>query len=134
LNRLVLSLEDLPVNYANPGIDDLLSTIELPTAKVSVSCRRAVFGDEEFLSNATDLLKNLYRFVKSVTKDSKEITDRTTIEQFMKRLPQMDVQKLVDYAYDTSYGLDTNMKYNCAKCKTQNSTVVGINSNFFTAS
>ena len=133
-NRLTLDLTSLPVKYKEPGLSSLYGEIYLESAKANLDCRKAVFGDEQLLTNAGDVLRNLHKFVKTVKKGAKNEERRDIIEAFLKHLPQTDIQKIFNFVFDSEYGLDTNLKFECDGCKTINITTAGVNEHFFTAS
>ena len=101
-----VEIDQLPVH----GLEESgPAKIELPMCKKMVTVRRATAADEKYLGNTELLMNNLWRFVEDV----EDISKRTIISQFLKRLPAGDVNKIIGTVMCKGYGLQTEVGIKC---------------------
>lgn len=128
INKILLDLSSVPVNRGN--LDSLYGNFTLPDANIECKYRVIVFGDEEFLSNQKDFLTNIHKFI--VELDGKK-QDPKIVYEVLKNLHNVDLQELLRKIMFSSYGLESNYKYNCKKCENENKTQIALNEHFFTS-
>lgn len=122
---LKLKISNLPVNYLESW--EARIKVKLPDSELTIAHSTPRSKDE---MNLTDTFENLSTFIISV--DGYE--DSFVIRKVISELSARDLQIIRQSVFDTSYGLDKLVFFNCIHCDQENSTILPLNQHFFTAS
>jgi len=128
-NELVVNLPSLGVNYYPEDKGDVI-TVDLPDTGVVAHIRPPRASEESLLETGDLLMTNMYRFVKKLN----DYTDPSVIREFIPRITIKDLDCLRTAIFDTSYGLNTKVRYLCSNCGADEILDLPLNANFFSAS
>tara|TARA_R110000782_G_scaffold118002_1_gene208413 strand:- start:233 stop:991 length:759 start_codon:yes stop_codon:yes gene_type:complete len=105
-------------------------TLKLPKLGVDAVVRFPRSSEEPFHADNETMIKNLYKFVKSL--DGNE--DTVFINKALKRLHIMDVKSLVKEVFRGEYGVDPRFMFDCPHCKESSMMAVPLDIDFFSVS
>lgn len=128
-NSLNVEIDQIPVNYAPDDYKEPLSLVlpdsEQPVKFVSPRCK-----DEQYLTDIEIMTDNLWRFAISVGKYKEEKVRKAFFEKTTVR----DVATFREALASESYGLETDMSFECADCAQVSKAVIPFNESFFSVS
>ena len=128
-NNLTLKISEIPVNYADDDYTEPF-TVTLPDSEQEVKFVSPRVTHEMQFASMDGIMDNLHSIVASVG----GVTDQFVIQEFLKQTTVRDISTLVRAAFDSPYGLDQRINYNCASCGKQVVGEVGLNQDFFSPS
>ena len=112
----------------NPVPDDFVDPveIELPGLKKSVKVTYPRVRDENLFLDSEKGLDQLWRFVVEIDGHR----DKSIIAPVVEKLPIKDIKTIIN-AMKTDFGIDTNIKFECTRCKEVSVVDLPIDANFF---
>lgn len=105
-------------------------TVSLPKLGVDAVVRFPRSTEEGYHATNEDMIKNLYRFIKSINGQE----DTVFINKAIKRLHIMDVKSLVKEVFRGEYGVDPRFLFDCPHCKETSMMAVPLDIDFFSVS
>ena len=127
-NKVNFQLDTFNVRYADDNLTDP-RTVHLPVLKKDVVVRLPRVTDEKYFANTEQSLVNLWRFVEKIDKyDSKPV-----ISKVIPQLPIKDAHTLLEAIGCNDYGIDTNVRFDCAYCDNIESMELPITADFFSS-
>lgn len=126
VNELTIELDKLPVEYATEEIEDP-KPVKLPDSEVTAYVKYPRAHHESLLENLRDLTDNLWRFVDSI----EEYSDRGIVQQFIGKTTAKDVALLRSSIFNTELGLQTEVRFRCSTCSSDEVIDLPMNENFF---
>jgi len=127
-NKVNFQLDTFNVRYADDNLTDP-RTVHLPVLKKDVVVRLPRVTDEKYFANTEQSLINLWRFVEKIDKyDSKPV-----ISKVIPQLPIKDAHTLLEAIGCNDYGIDTNVRFDCAYCDNVESMELPITADFFSS-
>jgi len=131
-NTLNFPLDQLPLNQV-PDDFSLPVRVELPicgTKGMDAHIILPRLSDEQYVSDAETAFDNIYRFVENIG----EVDSKPLIREILDsdKFPYADAIAITKAMYGVEYGVQTDVKYECAACKGVNTAVLQINDDFFT--
>ena len=127
-NKVNFQLDTFNVRYADDNLTDP-RTVHLPVLKKDVVVRLPRVTDEKYFANTEQSLVNLWRFVEKIDKyDSKPV-----ISKVIPQLPIKDAHTLLEAIGCNDYGIDTNVRFDCAYCDNVESMELPITADFFSS-
>ena len=127
-NKVNFQLDTFNVRYADDNLTDP-RTVHLPVLKKDVVVRLPRVTDEKYFANTEQSLVNLWRFVEKIDKyDSKPV-----ISKVIPQLPIKDAHTLLEAIGCNDYGIDTNVRFDCAYCDNVESMELPITTDFFSS-
>ena len=126
VNSLGILFSELPVVYAT---EELLSNLKvtLPDSEVVVSYKLPTVAEEELLSDASNILDHLWRFIKDINGH----TERIVIQGFLPKTTAKDVATLRGEVFNTNIGLQTKVGFICNGCSNDSIIELPITESFF---
>tara|TARA_R110000824_G_scaffold315322_2_gene502472 strand:- start:1728 stop:2459 length:732 start_codon:yes stop_codon:yes gene_type:complete len=128
-NDLEIDLSQLNIDYASDDFENP-RTIKLPTLQKDVVVCKLQAHNQDYAKTPEQLLDNLWRFIKKIG----EYTDPILISKVVKKLSSADLRSITGSINQVDFGLDTRARYVCNSCRTENTALVGLSSDFFTLS
>ena len=120
-----ISISDLPINYMEEGLTEV--TVKLPLIGKEAVVTLATLSDEKYFSSGDTIVKNLWRFIKSID----NIDNTEVISKVVKKLPAGDIKVLTTAISGSDYGLPKLIGVKCSNCGHQQEVRLPINANFF---
>jgi len=128
-NSIKFQLSSMPVNYLEDSMSDM-TQIYLPDSKKTAIVKVIRVRDEEGISQLTDIINSLPRYVVSV----EGITDQNVISLFLEGTTVRDVGLVRTAIFSPPYGIVQDSVFKCDACGAENQANVSINANFFSPS
>lgn len=138
-NLNVKTLENDPVQ-----IGTNVFKFDLPVSKTSVYFKYLTGKDDKELTELTERKKKLnigtdasvtsmltHSIVSVLNKDGKEITDRNSIDIFVKNMPARDSMLLRNYMTKNEPGIDMNCQMSCSHCGEESEVRLPMEASFF---
>jgi hypothetical protein len=123
-----LDINQMPVTSLEGEIET--SEITLPMCKKDVVIKRASLKDEVILKDQTQLLDNLWRFIKKFD----QYDDPIVIQAVLSKLPAGDINKMVSEVMCEGFGISTEVMVRCSKCGHDSHMELPLDKNFFSVS
>jgi hypothetical protein len=105
-------------------------TVKLPKLGADVVVRFPRSNEEGWHATNDDMIKNLYRFIKSINGN----TDPVFINKALKRLHIVDIKSLVKEVFRGEYGVDPRFMFKCPHCHESTMMAVPLDIDFFSVS
>ena len=126
---LIVELDKLPVTVANPPLEGLIKEITLPATGHKAKVRIPSISDGD-ITNISQNNSNLFKLVVSIGEES----DPYIIKEFVNKGPIADVKAMKSVIFDSTYGVDTTVNFECQHCRKVNTIMLPINLDFLPVS
>jgi hypothetical protein len=124
-NPTTIKLSQLNINPVPDDFSDPVE-IDLPALKKKVKVTYPRVRDEKLFLNSDEGLEQLWRFVVEVDGHK----DKSIIAAVVEKLPIKDIKTIIN-AIKTDFGIETNVKFECKRCKEVAVVDLPIDANFF---
>lgn len=122
---LVVKIDELYTEVANPPLTSLSVEIDLPVTKNKVIARIPSIAEDE-LDGISTRNTNIYKLVESISGE----TDQYIIKAFIEKAPVADIKAIKQAIFNHGYGVDTTVNFDCANCNKLNSVELPLTSDF----
>ena len=126
-NAVKFILNTLPVRYIEDDLADPL-TVDLPILKKTIKVRLPRVADENYFTNSSHAVNNLWRFVDEI--DGHD--EKSVISKVIPQLPLQDAHALFAAMSTDDYGIDTRVRFSCNYCDHSEVMELPITPDFFT--
>lgn len=128
-NNLEVDLSKLDIEYVKEDFKDP-KKVHLPDIDKDIQLTLPRSSDSEYLMNKSSILKNLWRFIKKIDK----YENPRLISKAIQKLSSKDTRVILENLLMDDFGINTNAKYICEKCRSEEVVTVPITEAFFTVS